>query len=253
MFISNLPFRSWLRSVAILLFAAGLLMPGAQAAPPSPNLTVATTAFLKKFVTPEGNVNYGAIKRNPLELKALLRRYEATDAMTLSEADRKAFYLNAYNMLVIGEVVAHYPLVSVQKVPGFFDQNLVSVAGEKMTLNDLEKNKISSPYHDPRTHFVLVGAAKGSPRLSRDAYVGNQLEAQLTIQTRRVLQEPTFVRLDDQARTVLLPQLFKWYEADFKASGKTNLAYVTQFRAKPLPAGYTPVLYPYDWALNDQK
>ena len=40
----------------------------------------------------------------------------------VSAAERKAFYLNAYNLMVIGAVVEQYPLTSVMKVPGFFDK-----------------------------------------------------------------------------------------------------------------------------------
>jgi len=223
------------------------------AAPPLAPLPAATSAFLAKFVNAEGNVNYAAIKRNPLELKGLLKRIEAFDAANTKPADREAFYLNAYNLLVIGEVVARYPLVSVQKVPGFFDKNLVSVAGEKLTLNDLEAQKLRQPYADPRVHFALVCGAKGCPRLSRAAYVGNQLDAQLTIQTRTVLQDPAFIRVDTKTHKVQLSQIFKWYEADFKAGGKTGVAYVNQYReGKIVPATYTVDYYPYDWALNSQ-
>ncbi|WP_310393165.1 DUF547 domain-containing protein [Hymenobacter sp.] len=242
----RLVIRLW--AVCVLLAPAA----GAAAAPPS--LPAATSAFLAKFVDSDGNVNYAAIKRNPLELKGLLRRVETFDAAAAKGPDREAFYLNAYNLLVIGEVVARYPLESVQKVPGFFDKNLVSVAGEKLTLNDLEAQKLRQPYADPRVHFALVCGAKGCPRLSRAAYVGNQLDAQLTIQARKVLQDPVFVRVEAGARKVQLSQIFKWYEADFKASGKTGLPYVNQFRdAKQIPATYAVDYYAYDWALNSQK
>ena len=232
---------------------AGAAWAGSPTSAPAP-LPAATSTFLAKFVNADGNVNYAAIKRNPLELQGLLKRIAAFDAGSATAPDREAFYLNAYNLLVIGEVVAHYPLESVQKVPGFFDKNLVSVAGEKLTLNDLEARKLRQPYADPRVHFALVCGAKGCPRLSRAAYVGNQLDAQLTIQARKVLQNPGFIRVDAQARKVQLSQIFKWYEADFKASGKTGVAYVNQFReGKTIPATYAVDYYSYDWALNSQQ
>ncbi|GAC1378248.1 MAG: DUF547 domain-containing protein [Hymenobacter sp.] len=245
------------RFVAGMVAAAGLFAPvgsrAAGAVPPAA-LPVATSAFLAKFVDVDGNVNYGAIKRNPLELQSLLKRVETTDLSTVTPPEREAFYLNAYNLLVIGEVVTHFPLESVQAVPGFFDKNLVSVAGEKMTLNDLETQKLRQPYADPRVHFALVCGAKGCPPLNRAAYVGNQLDAQLTIQARKALQNPAFVRVDAKARKVQLSQIFKWYQADFKAAGKSTVAYVNQFREKAaIPTTYTVSYYPYDWTLNGQK
>ena len=248
--------RIIIRLVAVtglLSLPVGVALAGPPTSVPAP-LPAATSTFLAKFVNAEGNVNYAAIKRNPLELQGLLKRIAAFDAASATPTDREAFYLNAYNLLVIGEVVAHYPLESVQKVPGFFDKNLVSVAGEKLTLNNLETQKLRQPYADPRVHFALVCAAKGCPRLSRAAYVGNQLDAQLTIQARKVLQDPSFIRVDANGHKVQLSQIFKWYEPDFKASGKTGVAYVNQFReGKMIPTTYTVDYYAYDWALNGQK
>ena len=246
-----------LRPTRRLALAAALLFGGttapAVAAPPVA-LPQATTAYFAKFVDENGNVNYGAIKRNPLELKALVRRYETFDASAATAPDREAFYLNAYNIMVISEVAAHYPTESVQKIPGFFDKNLVTVAGEKMTLNDLEAKKLREPFHDPRVHFALVCGAKGCPRLSRSAYVGNQVDAQLTVQARKVLQDPKFIRVNDATKKVLISQIFKWYETEFKASGKTGLAYINQFRdSKSIPATYSVDYYSYDWSLNDRK
>ena len=247
-----------LRSTRRLALVAALLLGGAAApavaAPPAAALPQATTAYFAKFVDENGNVNYGAIKRNPLEIKALVKRYETADAKLLTDADREAFYLNAYNIMVISEVAARYPVESVQKIPGFFDKNLVTVAGEKMTLNDLEAKKLRDPFHDPRVHFALVCGAKGCPRLNRQAFVGNQVDAQLTVQARKVLQDPKFTRVNEATKKVLISQIFKWYEADFKATGKTGLAYINQYRdSKAIPATYAVDYYAYDWALNDRK
>jgi hypothetical protein len=245
-----------LRSTRRLALVAALLLGGATAAMAAPPVALpqATSAYLAKFVDENGNVNYGAIKRNPLEIKALVKRYETTDAKVLTDSDREAFYLNAYNVLVINQIAAYYPSESVQKIPGFFDKNLVTVAGEKMTLNDLEAKKLREPFHDPRVHFALVCGAKGCPRLNRQAFVGNQVDAQLTVQARKVLQDPKFIRVNEATKTVQISQIFKWYEADFKATGKTGLAYINQFRdSKAIPATYAVEYYPYDWALNDRK
>jgi hypothetical protein len=216
------------------------------------SLAAATTTFLRKYVSAEGQVNYRAIKSSPAELNGLLKQVQTQKAQSLTPAEAKAFYLNAYNLLVIGAVVENYPLTSVMKVPGFFDQTRLTVAGEKMTLNELETNKLRKPYNDPRVHFALVCAAKGCPRLSREAYLPATLDAQLTAQAQRVLQDASFIRVNEGAKKVLLSEIFKWYEADFKASGKTVVAYINQFRGnQPIAAGFTTDFYPYDWALNE--
>jgi hypothetical protein len=245
-----LPPVRFLVAVCLLLW---LPLGGILAAPAAPSFSAATSAFLQKHVNAEGNVNYAAIKKQPAELNTLLETVRSFDAKTASAAERKAFYLNAYNLTVIGAVVEKFPLTSVMKVPGFFDKSQHTVAGEKMTLNDLENEKLRKPYNDPRIHFALVCAAKGCPRLSREAYEASSLDAQLTAQARRVLTNPAFIRPDAGGKKVLVSELFKWYADDFKAPGSALIPYLNQYRStQPIPATYTVDYYTYDWALNAQ-
>jgi hypothetical protein len=101
-----------------------------------------------------------------------------------------------------------------------------------MTLNDLETNKLRKPYADPRLHLRAGVRGPGCPRLRREAYDPAKLDAQLTEQTQRALQHPRFVRVDEAAKKVLVSEIFKWYEADFKATGKSTLAYINQYRGR---------------------
>ncbi|HEX8428295.1 DUF547 domain-containing protein [Hymenobacter sp.] len=212
------------------------------------------TAFLKKVVTSDGQVNYTAARRDAATLHTLIQRVQTFDAAAASAPERKAFYLNAYNLTVIKAVVDAYPVASVMKLPGFFDKEKHVIAGEPLTLNELENNKLRKVYADPRIHFALVCGARGCPRLRAEAYAPATLEAQLTDQARKVLQDPQFIRVDAAGKKVLVSEIFKWYEADFKATGKSTLAYINQYRtAKPLPATATTDFYTYDWTLNDRK
>ena len=248
-------FRSWFAGRAAGLLLLGLLLStAAQASKVARTFHEDVTAYYQKVVSADGLVNYAALSRDAAPLKLLLRQVNTFDAASASPAERKAFYLNAYNLLVMGAVADNYPLTSVMKVPGFFDKKEYTVAGEKMTLNDLETNKLRKPYADPRIHFALVCGALGCPRLRREAYAPATLDAQLTEQTQRALQDPKFVRVDEAAKKVLISEIFKWYEADFKATGKFTLAYINQYRGRqPIPATYTTDFYSYDWSLNERK
>ncbi|GAA4387719.1 DUF547 domain-containing protein [Hymenobacter koreensis] len=252
-----MPFVGLSRAVCGVFFALLLtLVAYSGSAAPSNSVsdfTTQTGAFLKKHVAANGSVNYAAIQKAPTELKALVKQIESFDAKAATAAERKAFYLNAYNVLVISSVVERYPTPSVMKLPGFFDTKRHKVAGESMTLNGLEANKLRKPFGDARIHFALVCAAKGCPRLVAEPYRADGLDEQLDAQTRRVLRDPQFLRRDDAAGKVQLSEIFKWYDGDFKAGGKTVLAYINQYLDKPIPASYKIDYYTYDWGLNDQR
>ena len=80
---------------------------------------------------------------------------------------------------MIGEIVTHYPLTSVQEIAGFFNKTQFRVDGEQLTLDQIETDKLRKTYDDPRLHFALVCGTNSCPRLSRTAYVGKGLFVQL--------------------------------------------------------------------------
>lgn len=222
--------------------------------PTAAAITAKTTAFFQKFVNREGKVNYAGIKRNPDQLDELLDDIAKFDIAKAEMADQYAFYLNAYNVLVIGEIVANYPLTSVQDLPGFFHTTQLRVAGQRLTLDQIETDKLRKIYDDPRLHFALVCGTNSCPRLSRTAYVGNELFVQLNNQAKFALLDPNYVKVDANIKQVKLPEIFKWYEGDFSTSGKTGVMYVNQFRKENrLPTWFAVEYYPYNWSLNDQK
>jgi|GEM_PF-4633932 len=60
----------------------------------------------------------------------LVQQVAAQELASLSDNERKAFLINAYNILVIKGVIDHYPIGSVQDVAGFFDRKRYVVAGQ---------------------------------------------------------------------------------------------------------------------------
>lgn len=235
------------------LLAATELRAQTPAATAADALTAQTTAFLQRYVNKEGKVSYAAIQRDADQLDALLYSIAEFDAAHASSADQYAFYLNAYNVLVIGDIVHNYPLKSVQEMPGFFNKTLHQVGHQSLTLDQIEHDKLRRIYDDPRLHFALVCGTQSCPRLNRTAYVGAQLFVQLNNQTKFALADPAYVKVNPDAKRVQLPEIFKWYEADFSASGKTGVLYVNQFRKeKSVPTWFAVDYYPYNWDLNDQ-
>ncbi len=246
--------KHWATLLALVLVCGSTLPAAAQEAPSAASITAKTTAFLQKFVNKEGKVNYAGIKRNPAQLQELQQAIAVFDVAKAEMADQYAFYLNAYNVLVIGEIVAHYPLESVQDMPGFFNKTQLEVGGEQLTLDQIETDKLRNIYADPRLHFALVCGTNSCPRLSRAAYVGKNLFTQLNDQAKFALLDPAYVQVDEDRQQVKLPEIFKWYETDFSTTNKTGVMYVNQFRKDSrVPTWYAVDYYPYNWGLNDQK
>lgn len=205
-----------------------------------------TEAFLNQHVD-AGKVNYTAIHQNPAELSALVERIGNTDMAKAPEAAQVAFYVNAYNILVIHQLIEHYPTTSPKDIVGFFDSKNLRVGGMKVSLNSLEHMVLAGVRKDPRFHFALVCGALGCPKLHHTAAPTEGLEAWLDARTREAFDDPAFIRVD--GNEVGLSEIFNWYRKDFGGA----VDYINRYRSEPLPENARTSFYTYDWTINDQR
>jgi len=201
--------------------------------------------FYKNYIT-SGSVDYKLIKSNLPELDSLVKKIGVY--APISDQDKKAFLINAYNVFVIKQLVDAYPVKSPQDVSGFYDNKICNVLGKKFSLNEIENNELRKVYKDPRFHFVLVCGALGCPPIINDAYTPEKLETQLTVQTKLALNNNEFLKIE--GNKVFLSEIFKWYEEDFTKQQKV-IEFVNQYRDVKIPTDYTIDYYPYDWRINE--
>ncbi|MGB3586409.1 MAG: DUF547 domain-containing protein [Tunicatimonas sp.] len=206
--------------------------------------------FLEQWVM-KGNVNYTGVKKNFSQIESLYRQIGEMDLSQATDAEKKAFYINSYNLAVIYQIAKYYPLKSPMNKSGFFDRVDHKIAGEKMTLNELEIKKIVLPYGDPRIHFAVACAAKSCPPLASFAYVPNQLDKQLAQRTKKSINDNEFIQVKPGANQVAVSKIFDWYKKDFTKGGQTIIEFLNKYRDKAIPASYQLTHYEYNWQLND--
>lgn len=206
--------------------------------------------FFKTNVV-DGKVKYADIKNNPDALKAIL---ESAKGISVSETDAatyQAFWINAYNLLVIDGIVKNYPLKSPLDVAGFFDKTKHEIGGRSITLNGIENDLLRAKFPaEARFHFVLVCAGLGCPPIINTAYTPKALESQLQKQTVMALNNPTFIKVNKNK--VQISQLFEWYKGDFEQKGST-VDFINTYRKEQLPDNAKVSYYSYDWSLNEAK
>lgn len=197
-------------------------------------------------------VKYAEAKKTKA-LDVLITKISSTSLAGVSEVEKKAFFINAYNLYVIKQVLESYPVNSVKDVGGFFDTKKITVAGEKMTLNSLEKDKLIKVTNDARLHFVLVCGALGCPPIINKAYFPATLDSQLDAQTKIALNNSDFLRFDESSNKAELSQIFNWYATDFGKSKENVLAFINKYRSVKIPESVKLSYYDYDWVLNEVK
>lgn len=228
------------------LFAFSAMLFAASFDSPQGDFISDTDALLKRYVK-QGRVDYTGLKASN-DLQPLIVNIAATDLASLKGNDKKAFLINAYNLLVINQALENYPLKSVLDINGFFDAKKQNVGGRKVTLNQLEKELLLKDFKDARLHFVLVCGALGCPPITNFAYTPVQLEAQLNKQTKLALNNPTFLRVNGSKAE--LSKIFEWYASDFGGSKAAVLTFINKFRDEAVPANAKVSYYAYDWTLN---
>jgi hypothetical protein len=198
-----------------------------------------------------GRVDYAALRTNT-DFAAYLAAIARADVSKLSSDDRLAFWINAYNALVIRSVTDHPGIRRPLDVAGFFDARRHSVAGGSRTLNQIEHDIIRKEFKEPLIHFGLVCAAVSCPPLLSEAYAGRTVRARLSENARRYLASSQN-GVDRARKTVQLSQIFEWFREDF--GGDRGLqAFVRAYAPKAfvdvLNDGGRIEFRPYDWSLN---
>ncbi len=209
----------------------------------------ASNTLLKTHVK-DGLVDYAALK-SAGTLAPIVEQIAQIDLANLSPQVRKAYLINAYNLLVIDQILENYPVASVIDISNFFDAKKVIVAGKNISLNTLEKEYLIKEYDDPRLHFVLVCGALDCPPIINKIYSPSTLDAQLDAQTKRAVDDQDFLKISTSG--VELSQIFNWYAADFGGSKKAVLAFINEHKSTKLDLNTKLGYYDYNWSINERS
>jgi len=206
--------------------------------------------FFKKYVT-DGRVAYAELSTDDV-MKDLLYDIEHYSMSGRSKEYKAAFYLNAYNLLVIHTIQDNWPVRNVLGIEGIFNTMTFKVAGEELTLNDIENNKLRSDYGDDRVHFALVCGAVSCPKLPSFSFIPDALHQQLKFLTAEALKDPAIIQFDKDNNTLSVSRIFEWYKVDFGDSDQGIIEYVEDYSLQDLPGDIQLIYLEYDWSVNGQ-
>ncbi len=148
------------------------------------------------------------------ELALYRERLEQIDPDTLNRNEAIAFWLNLYNAgaLDLAAEAFEDARPTVLRVPGAFSRPWATIAGEELSLDEIEHAKLRR-LGDGRIHAALVCGSVSCPTLRAEAYRGPVLDDQLDGQMRDFLAGGGAVA-DRPGNRLLLSRVFLWYGAD---------------------------------------
>jgi hypothetical protein len=261
----------------LVLVLAAFAVPSAQESTPTPRQS--TLDQLLDLYVRDGFVYYRALKADRAKLDGYINQVAAENIGRFSRDEQVAFWLNAYNALVLRTVIDRYPIQghapaypskSIRQIPGAFEGVQHRVAGRTLTLDDIEK-KVLPEFHDPRVYLALGRGAVGSGRLRSEAYVPERIDTQLGEMVAECTSRPVCAQIDRNGNKILASAIFSWREKEFSAtySDKAPAAFAARspierailslVEPKLLAAErqlfaqntFQVVFQPFDWSLND--
>lgn len=205
--------------------------------------------FFKDNVTLDGKVKYAAFKKSPGELMYILNNIEKLK-LDKEEKDTKiAFWINAYNLLVIRNVIENYPLKSVKFVTGFFEKKF-QIADNEYSLNEIEE-LLSILMKDPGLHFVLANGTNGGNRLLNSAYLPETVMYQVSYQLKTSINKSGFIKVDKDTKSVELPLIFETHKSDFVTQYYNQIDFLNVFLDKKIDNKSAINFTKFDWSLNE--
>ena len=191
----------------------------------------------------EGLLSYEQASISKDQIISLQSLIAEADMTSMSDADQKAFYINAYNVIVIAEILKFYPTRSVMDDGRFFSRKH-TIGNNKVSLDQLEKS-ILNPGEDPRIHLALVCGAMSCPPLPSKALRGDELDRQLDEISSNALNYHRILK--ERENGLDISQIFRWYVHDFGDIDDFIKHYRPDLSDKASNKSYLE----YNWILND--
>ncbi len=239
----------------------------AEAVPASPVDHKPFDRLLQAHVS-DGVVDYGGFEGETTALDAYLATLAAADLSSASREEKLAFYINAYNACTVRLILRHLgEVTSIRDIDKPWDTKEWTLAGETLSLNEVEHKKLLEGLREPRIHFAIVCASIGCPDLAGRAYTAENIDAELDMAARKFLQSNKHVRTSQsgglwgKTYRLELSQIFNWFKGDFTDGGKAPLTEFVVKYTDPETAAFIREhgsrlkisFLDYDWNLNGKE
>ncbi len=214
--------------------------------------------LLKKYVDEEGRVNYKGFVADSNALNQYLNLLSSNPPEKGAPTKYSmAYWINAYNAFTVKLIVQNYPVESIQdlhptvKIPGLstvWHKKFFKIGDYEMSLDYIEHKILRVKYDEPRIHFAINCASRSCPKLLNEAFTADQLEKQLTAQTKDFLADD--FRNKITADEIQLSRIFQWFKGDFTKNGSL-IDFLNKYSRVQINPDANQSYLKYDWSLNE--
>ncbi len=283
--IETAPARMWLqRNLALALLATAIL--ATACAPPQPERISEWDAsdesnvepidhgawqnILDSYVDPDPQgvnvLDYAALAASSddtAKLAGYLEYLQGIDPRDYRRLEQMAYWINLYNARTVKMVSDAYPVDTIREIhqgdvpmTGPWGDVCANVAGQDLTLDQIEHHILRPIWQDKRIHYAVNCAAYSCPQLMETAFTAANTESLLEAGARTYVNSARGVDVVDD-EFIVLSSIYKWYPEDFGDNEKSVINHLTQYADGELAAfleGFEGTIdYDYDWKLNQPQ
>ena len=197
------------------------------------------------------------------KLAGYLDYLQGLDPRDYSRAEQMAYWINLYNALTVQVVLDAYPVDSIKDIHegmiplvGPWDDVHANVAGQDLTLNEMEHGILRPIWRDERIHYAVNCAAYGCPHLLGTVFTADNTETLLEAGARAYVNSVRGVDVVDE-EFIVLSGIYDWYVEDFGDTAESVIEHLLKYAEDDLAAsleGFEGAIeYDYDWNLNRQQ
>lgn len=128
----------------------------------------------------------------------------------MSQDERLAFWINAYNALVLQSIMEAFPTVSIKKIEGFYDR-MWFVGGRPTTIDNIRMQFLGYEIGDPRAFLATCDGTMGAPPLQPYAFDPDSIQIQLNRVTKTAINDPTFVKMNAEKGEIEVNSYLFWF------------------------------------------
>ena len=194
-------------------------------------------------------------------LQNYLQYLENINISNYSKPEQFAYWINHYNARTVELILENYPIDSIKDISfsffsfGPWDEELITVEGIDLSLNDIEHRILRPIWKDPRIHYAVNCASMGCPNLLPEPFTSETSEMLLDEAAKGYVNHPRGVRFEDEK--IVLSKIFDWYLVDFGGSTDNLLKHILEYSepqfSNMIKHYKGKFEYDYNWQLNEIK
>ncbi len=214
--------------------------------------------LLNRYISEQGEHNLFAYKAVTQEDNAKLDNYlnqmAQVNPLQYSKDEQYAYWVNLYNAITVDLILEAYPVSSITKLGGLFsfgpwDEDVITINGKTITLNDIEHRILRPIWQEPRTHYAVNCASLGCPNLQQQAFSADNTEQLLESAAISFINSNKGAQVE--GNKLVVSSIYDWFGKDFAIDGGVR-AHIEKYRPS-LTNAPDSIDYEYNWSLNEKR